>query len=141
MLATALVSNCINDCNLLLYGIADMDIPKLQRVQNRLARIVTKSPSFSRSVLLLRSLHWLLVKLRILFKISLPTYMAINEKQPVYQSINQSINKTSIVPISPAKPGSVARQPNQCSLANTKKQFHRVIGPSGMLVSMGESPS
>ena len=27
-------------------------------------------------------------------------------------SINQSINQTTIAPISPAKPGSVARQPN-----------------------------
>ena len=30
---------------------------------------------------------------------------------------NQSSNQTSIAPISPAKPGSVARQPNQCSTA------------------------
>ena len=36
-----------------------------------------------------------------------------------HQSINQSnsIKQTSIAPISPAKPGSVARQPNQCSTA------------------------
>ena len=30
-------------------------------------------------------------------------------------SMDQSINQTSITPISPGKPGSVARQPNQCS--------------------------
>ena len=40
------------------------------------------------------------------------------------QSINQSI-QSSIVPISPAKPGSVAWQPNQCSTAKSKKQFHK----------------
>ena len=37
--------------------------------------------------------------------------------------INQSVNQTSIASISPAKPGSVARQPNQCSTAKSRKQF------------------
>ena len=61
-----------------------MDITKLQRVQNRLARIVTKSPPFTRSVPLLCSLHWLPVKCRILFKITLLIYKAIHQKQPAY---------------------------------------------------------
>ena len=38
---------------------------------------------------------------------------------------NQSINQTSIVPISPAKPGSVAQQANQCSTAKSSKQFRK----------------
>ena len=33
----------------------------------------------------------------------------------------QSIKQTSIVPISPAKPGSVARKPNQCSTAKSRE--------------------
>ena len=44
----------------------------------------------------------------------------------VNQSINQSINQISIAPISPAKPGSVARQPNQCSTVKLKKQFRSI---------------
>ena len=84
LLATALVSSRLDHCNSFLHGIADMDINKLQRVQYRLARLVTKSPPFTHSVPLLRSLHWLPVKFRILFMISLPTYKAIHEKQPVY---------------------------------------------------------
>ena len=84
MLASALVSSHLDYCNSLLYGIADMDVTKLQQVQNWLARIVTKSPPFTRSVPLLRSLHWLPVKFRILFKISLLTYKTIHERQPVY---------------------------------------------------------
>ena len=39
-------------------------------------------------------------------------------------SINQSINKNSIAPISPATTGSVVRQPNQCSAAKSRKHFH-----------------
>ena len=51
---------------------------------------------------------------------------------------NQSINQISIAPISPAKPGSVARQRNQCPTANSRKQFHNINRPSGMPVSMRE---
>ena len=35
--------------------------------------------------------------------------------------LNQSINQIFIVPISPVKPGSVARQANQCSTAKSRK--------------------
>ena len=66
--ATALVSNRPNYCNSLLYGIADIDLTRLQRVQNQLTRLVTMSPPFTRSLPLLRSLHWLPARFRILFR-------------------------------------------------------------------------
>ena len=81
LLATALVSSRLDYCNSLLYGIA---LTRLQRVQNPLARIVTKSPPFTHSVALLRSLLWLPVKFRILFEIILLTYKTIHAKQPAY---------------------------------------------------------
>ena len=84
LLATALVSSRLAYCNSLLYGIADIDLTRLQRVQNQLARLVTKSPPFTRSILLLHSLHWLPVRFRIRFKINLLTYKTLREKQPVY---------------------------------------------------------
>ena len=83
LLATALVSTRLDHCNSLLYGIADIDLTRLQRVQNQLARQVTKSPPFTRSIPLLHSLHWLPVRFRILFKINLLTYKTLSEKQPV----------------------------------------------------------
>ena len=84
LLATALVSSHLDYCNSLLYGIADTDFTRLQRVQNQLARLLTKSPPFTRSIPLLRFLHWLPVRLRILLKINLLTYKILREKQPVY---------------------------------------------------------
>ena len=84
LLATALVSSRLDYCNSLLYGIADIDLTRLQRVQNQLARLVTKSPTFTHSLPLLPSLHWLPVRFRILFKINLLTYKTLREKQPVY---------------------------------------------------------
>ena len=62
LLANALVSSRFDYCNSVLSGIAETDLTKLQRVLNRLARVVKKSPPFTHSVQLLRSLHWLPVK-------------------------------------------------------------------------------
>ena len=84
LLANALVSSRLDYCNSLLSGIAETDLAKLKRVLNHLARVVTKSPPFTRSVPLLRSLHWLPVKYRVHFKICLLTYKALHEEQPVY---------------------------------------------------------
>ena len=84
LLANALVSSRLDYCNSLLSGIAETDLTKLQRVLNRLVRVVTKSPPFTRSVPLLGSLHWLPVKYRVHFKISFLTYKALHEDQPVY---------------------------------------------------------
>ena len=84
LLANALVSSRLDYCNSLLSGIAETDLTKLQRILNHLACAVTKSPPLTRSVSLLRSLHWLPVKYRVHFKICLLTYKALHEEQPVY---------------------------------------------------------
>ena len=84
LLATALLSSRLDYCNSLLYGIADIDLTRLQHIQNQLAHLVKMSPPFIRSLPLLHSFHWLPVKFRILFKINLLTYKTLHEKQPVY---------------------------------------------------------
>ena len=50
LLATALVSSRLDYCNALVYGSVDIDLTRLQCVQNQLARLVTKiSSSYSHS--------------------------------------------------------------------------------------------
>ena len=83
-IATALVSSRLDYCNSFLYNTANKDIARLQRVQNCLARVVTRSPRFSSSVPLLKSLHWLPVNYRIIFKICTISYLALASKQPTY---------------------------------------------------------
>ena len=56
------MSSYLDYCNSLLSGIAQTDLPQLQRILNHLACVVTKSPPFTHSVPLLRSPHWLPVK-------------------------------------------------------------------------------
>ena len=62
----------------------EMDIARLQRIQNCLARVVTKAPRFGRSVPILKRLHWLPVKFRIHFKICVITLQTLNDNQPAY---------------------------------------------------------
>ena len=83
-IATALVTSRLDYCNSLFHNIAIKDITKLQRVQNCLARVVTRSPRFTPSKPLLKSLHWLPVQYRIMFKMCTITYQALSSKQPSY---------------------------------------------------------
>ena len=53
-------------------------------IYNCLARVVTRSPRFSRSVPLLKSLHWLHVHYRIIFKMYTIAYQALSFTQPAY---------------------------------------------------------
>ena len=91
-LAHALVTSRLDYCNSLLFGIADKNINRLQRVQNCLARIVTKSPPRTRSVPLLRKLHWLPIKFRIQFKINVLTFKTLSTSQPAYLRDMLSLN-------------------------------------------------
>ena len=83
-LGHALVSSRLDYCNSLLHGLASREISRLQRVQNRLARIVTKSRPFAHSSPLLKSLHWLPVRFRIQFKLCMLTFKTMADGEPSY---------------------------------------------------------
>ena len=57
-IASALVISRLDLCNSHFHNIAIKDVPKLQRVQNCIAMFVTRSPRFTHSKPLLKSLHW-----------------------------------------------------------------------------------
>ena len=83
-LACALVTSRLDYCNSLLYGVAGGDIARLQQIQDTLARIVTRSNPFAHAPPLLQSLHWLPIKFRIDFKVSLLTFKTLQTGQPSY---------------------------------------------------------
>ena len=93
-IATALVSSILGYCNSLLYNTANKDMTKLQLVQNCFARVVTRSPRFSRSVLLLKSLHY-----RIIVKICTIAYQALSSTQPAYLNSMQDIPDSYAQPV------------------------------------------
>ena len=71
-------------CNSLYYGLTETNIQKLQRVQNCAARLVHKfNPPCNKSTdNLISDLHWLKIKLRIIYKILLLVHNCINSKAP-----------------------------------------------------------
>ena len=85
-LVHAFVTSRIDHCNSLLYGIAQYDIDKLQRVLNAAARIVKRPKPDESTQDVLRSLHWLPVTNRIIYKILLITFKCRNGLAPNYLS-------------------------------------------------------
>ena len=70
--------------NSLLYNVRSADLMRLQRLQNKAARLVFACERDERSVDLLTSLHWLPVKERILFKFILFVFKCMNHAAPSY---------------------------------------------------------
>ena len=128
LLANALVSRRVDYCNSTLSGIAETDFTKLQRILNSLARVVTKSPPFTRSVPLLRSLHWIPVKYRVHFKVCLLTYKALHEEQPIYHCFSIATNIPGIVKLSGATSKSVLNS----KIDEAVTQHQQVIGHAGV---------
>jgi len=60
--ACAMVAGRLDYCNAVLYGSSSMNIDKLQRVQNTLARVVSKTHRRDHITPVLADLHWLLVR-------------------------------------------------------------------------------
>ena len=77
-------SSRLDYCNSLLYGTSVDNLSRLQRVQNTLARVVTKSGWRAHSLPILERLHWLPVEHRIWFKIATLTFRALHQNNPPY---------------------------------------------------------
>ena len=92
----ALVLSRIDYANSLLYGVRDSDLKRLQRLQNKAARLVFACGRDQSSAGLLRSLHWLPVKERIIFKLMLYVYKCIHNEAPSYLSNLISLNRDSV---------------------------------------------
>ena len=82
-LAHSLVLSRLDYCNSLLYGTSTSLIHSLQRVQNKLAKLVLLNPTLN-STDCLKKLHWLPIHDRIIFKIALMTYRTLAISNPPY---------------------------------------------------------
>ena len=77
-LVLSLVISKLDYCNSLFYNMSLENIFKLQLIQNHAARLVKKASKRSSAKLLLKDLHWLLVKDRIIYKIAVLVFNIIN---------------------------------------------------------------
>ena len=83
--ACSIVGPRIDYCNSLFYGASEKYLDKLQRLQNILARIATKTGLRDyHSVDRLRELHWLPNRSRISYKVAILCRRALNDGQPTY---------------------------------------------------------
>ena len=84
IVANALVSSILDYCNSLLFSLTVREKYRLQKIQNTLCRIITRTPRRSSITGPLKSLHWLPVKQRISFKTNVLTYKALSCGLPGY---------------------------------------------------------
>ena len=91
----AFISIRLDYCNSLLFGVSEGQLQKLQRVQNAAARLIFQESRYCRITLLLKSLHWLPVRYRIVFKILLITFKAVHDLAPAYISELISVRESA----------------------------------------------
>jgi len=82
----ALVSSRLDYGNSLLAGITETHLKKIQRIQNKAARLIFGIRRRDHISPYLTQLHWLPVKQRVNFKVLVLMYQCINNSAPAYLS-------------------------------------------------------
>ena len=80
----ALILSRLDYCNVLLNDISKKDPSRLQKLQNKCARLICCKPKFEPATPLLKQLHWLPVRERIIYKMLLYVYKSLEGLSPQY---------------------------------------------------------
>ena len=85
-LTHAFISSRLDYCNVLYHGVAEGLLSRLQSVQNAAARLVTGLARREHITPVLRQLHWLPVRQRVVFKLATFVYRSLAGTAPNYLS-------------------------------------------------------
>ncbi len=80
----SLVSLKIDYCNSLLAGLPEYQTNRLQNIMNCAASIISSTSKYEHITPILRSLHWLPVEFRIMFKVACVAFKALISLAPLY---------------------------------------------------------
>ena len=81
-IGTGVVGGRLDYCNSLLYGVSEDLLRHLQSVQNAAARFITGARKYNHISPVLRNLHWLPLRQRIIFKIATLMHQCLNGLAP-----------------------------------------------------------
>ena len=90
----SVVSSRLDYCNSVLFGTSCENISKLQKFQNSAAKLILGKKKCESATLALYQLHWLNVKARIVFKVLLIMWKAVNcvGQFTAFHIINKTLN-------------------------------------------------
>lgn len=84
LLINSLVLTRLDYCNSLLCNTSQANIKSLQVVQNNAARLILRKRKFDSATPLLKTLHWLPVEKRLIYKICTIVFKSLNTEEPGY---------------------------------------------------------
>ena len=143
LIATSLVHTKLDYCNSLFLNLPSCLTNRLQLIQNAAARAVCRTKQSDHITPILKSLHWLRIRQRILYKTISLTYNALQFRQPSYihdlLSVQKSRTRSSdfITLERPANPSRLKITDRSFfiqapaiwnSLPNTLRQYSNLLG-------------
>ena len=96
VIANALASNRLDYYNSVFRSLSSRNATRLQYVQNALARFVTGASKYTHITSSLRTLHWLPIRQRIIFKTLVLVYKYLTTGQPKYFAAYLSLYKSAV---------------------------------------------
>ena len=121
--ANPLVGSRLDYCNSLFRSLSALDLRRLQCVQNSLARIVANTTKYSHITPVRKSLHWLPIMHRSIFKVALLVYKFQHSGHPKYFEPFLKPRHSMYRTRRSQSQGVLLEVPHFASIYKSKKQF------------------